>query len=377
MMKVSIITCHNVYNAGASLQAYALVTYLNNLGYEAKIIDYTPNYLSRYRLLGITSKRYDKPALRELYQIVKFPGRLKKRLSPQKRAYDHFTRELPLTGNYHSYSELLSDPPLADVYIAGSDQIWNTLFSNGKDPAFYLDFVPAGKIRASYAASFATEDITEEWKPQIRKWLQHFDAISVRESSGLRIINNLGIPGAVQVCDPVFLLSCTQWEELEDPLLLEEPYLLVYDFDSNLKIKEFCTEASCKYGWKIYSILKNDYCDRCFHQNGPTAFLTLLRNAAFVVSNSFHAMAFSLMFQKQFVVFRRNERINTRMEDLLELLSLKHVLDPECFPPEPIDYDVINPALIRFVDFSKTYISSVMEKAVQHNLLKEHINDRE
>ena len=377
MMKVYIITCHNVYNAGASLQAYALVTYLNNLGYEAKIIDYTPNYLSRYRLLGINSKRYDKPVLRELYQIVKLPGRLKKRLSPKKRAYDHFTRKLPLTGNYHSYSELLSDPPLADVYLAGSDQIWNTLFSNGKDPAFYLDFVPAGRIRASYAASFAAEDITEEWKPQIRKWLQHFDDISVRESSGLRIINNLGIPGAVQVCDPVFLLSCTQWEELEEPLQLEEPYLLVYDFDSNPQIREFCTEASCKYGWKIYSILKNDYCDRCFHQKGPTAFLTLLRHAEFVVSNSFHAMAFSLMFQKQFVVFRRNERINTRMEDLLELLSLKHVLDPECFPPKPIDYDAVNPALIRFVDFSKTYISSVMEKAVQHNLSKEHINDRE
>ena len=359
-MKVYIITCHNVYNAGASLQAYALVSYLNNLGYEAKIIDYVPGYLSRYRLLGINSKRYDKPVLRELYQIVKLPGRLKKRLSPKKRAYDHFTRKLPLTGNYHSYSELLSDPPLADVYIAGSDQIWNTLFSNGKDPAFYLEFVPAGRIRASYAASFATEDITEEWKPQIR-----------------RIINNLEIPGAVQVCDPVFLLSCAQWEKLEEPLLLEEPYLLVYDFDSNPRIKEFCTEASCKYGWKIYSILKNDYCDRSFHQNGPTAFLTLLRNAAFVVSNSFHAMAFSLMFQKQFVVFRRNERINTRMEDLLELLSLKYVLDPECFPTEPIDYDVVNPALIRFVDFSKTYISSVMGKAFQHNLSKEHINDRE
>ena len=367
MMKVYTITCHNVYNAGASLQAYALVTYLNNLGYEAKIIDYAPDYLSRYRLRGIRSKRYNKPVLRELYQIAKFPGRLTKWLSSKKRTYDRFTEKLPLTRKYHSYSELLADPPLADVYFAGSDQIWNTVFSNGKDPAFYLDFVPAGRIRASYAASFAAEDITEEWKPQIRKWLQHFDDISVRESSGLRIISDLGIPGAVQVCDPVFLLSRAQWEESEEPLPLEEPYLLVYDFDSNPRIREFCTEASRKYGWKIYSILKNDYCDRCFDQYGPTAFLTLLRNAAFVVSNSFHAMAFSLMFQKQFVVFRRNERINTRMEDLLELLSLKQALDPECFPSEPIDYDAVNPALKRFVDFSRTYISGVMEKAVQHN----------
>ena len=176
-MKVYIITCHNVYNAGASLQAYALVTYLNNLGYEAKIIDYTPHYLSRYRLLGINSKRYDKPVLRELYQIVKLPGRLKKRLSPKKRAYDYFTRKLPLTGNYDSYSELLSDPPLADVYIAGSDQIWNTLFSNGKDPAFYLDFVPAGKIRAAYAASFGSDSVIEENKEAITNAIKHTPAI--------------------------------------------------------------------------------------------------------------------------------------------------------------------------------------------------------
>ena len=359
MLKVYTITCHNVYNAGASLQAYALVSYLKSLGYEAKIINYTPNYLRHYRLLGITSERYNKPVMRELYQIVKFPGRIKKRLEPRKFKYDRFTASFPLTKNYNSYSELLSDPPLADIYIAGSDQIWNTLFPNGKDPAFYLDFVPAGKIRASYAASFATEDVTEEWKPQIKKWLQHFDAISVRESSGLRIINDLGISNAIHVCDPVFLLSNAIWKKIADTISIEKPYLLVYDFDSNPRIKEFCIEISRRNGWKIYTILKNDYSDRCFQQEGPTFFLSLLFNAAFVVSNSFHAMAFSLIFQKQFVVFRRNEKINTRLEDLIELLDLQYVLDPEEFSIAPIDYELVNPTLERFIDYSKSYINNV------------------
>ncbi len=107
------------------------------------------------------------------------------------------------------------NPPEADVYFAGSDQIWNCFFPNGKDPAFYLDFAPAGSVRASYAASFAMDDIPEEWKPDVKRRLSGLDHISVRESSGAAIVERLGIPGAVQVMDPVFLLDSEAWASIE------------------------------------------------------------------------------------------------------------------------------------------------------------------
>lgn len=367
MATVKTITCHDVYNAGASLQAYALVTYLKSLGHEAEIIHYTPNYLLHYRLWGINSPRFDKPVLRELYQAVKLPGRFKKWLEPKRRAYNRFTAALPLTRRYRTFEDLKADPPLADVYFAGSDQIWNTAFPNGRDPSFYLDFVPSGRIRASYAASFATEDIAEEWKPRVREWLKKLDYIGVRESSGVRIVTDLGVPGAVNVCDPVFLLSREHWEKKAAPFTSEEPYLLVYDFDRNSRIREFCQTAARENGWKIYSMFRNDYCDRCFQDVGPDGFLALLKNAAFVAANSFHAVAFSLIFEKQFAVFRRKEKINTRMEDLTAALGLERALDPASASFAPVDYEAVRPMLDKYIGQSKAYIGRVMERVQSHD----------
>ena len=174
-MKIKTITCHNVYNAGASLQAYALAEYLNSIGHECQIIDYKPDYLKHYKLFGVSNPRYNKPVLRELYNIAKFPGRLKARFGKRKKEYDRFTEDyLPVTNEcYTSNEELKSNPPEADIFFAGSDQIWNSFFNNGKDPAFYLDFAPLGAVKASYAASFATENIVTELKPQIKEWLSN------------------------------------------------------------------------------------------------------------------------------------------------------------------------------------------------------------
>ena len=164
-MKIKTITCHDVYNVGASSQAFALVSYLRKRGHDAQIIDYKPYNLSNhYPLWVLGNPAYDKPILRELYNLAKLPGRLKARNGKRKAEYDRFTAEfLPLTPRrYTSNDDLKQNPPEADVYFAGSDQIWNCFFPNGKDPAFYLDFAPAGSVRASYAASFAMDDIPEE-----------------------------------------------------------------------------------------------------------------------------------------------------------------------------------------------------------------------
>ena len=365
-MKIKTITCHDVYNVGASLQAYALVTYLRSLGHEAEIIDYKPDYLSNhYRLWGLNNPAYDKPVLRELYNLAKLPGRLKARYGNRKKCFDAFTRDyLPTTERrYTSNDDLKQNPPDADVYFAGSDQIWNCFFQNGRDPAFYLDFVPDGRIKASYAASFATEDVAEEWKPRVRQWLSGLDFISIRESSGVEIVERLGIPGAVQVLDPVFLLNREDWSAIEQKPEHMEPYVLLYDFDHNPEMVQFAKKLATDNGWKLYSVLSCDECDRCFSQEGPRMFLGLVHHAKFVVSNSFHATAFSLIFQKQFVVFNRSESINTRMRDVLGLVGLtKQLMTEFDRKVQKINYTKVDGKLDRAIMKSKRYIAEVLKE---------------
>ena len=363
-MKIKTITCHDVYNVGASLQAYALVTYLRNLGHEAEIIDYKPDYLSNhYSLWGLNNPVYDRPIVREMYNLAKLPGRLLARHGKRKKCFDAFTKNyLPRTERrYTSNEELKQNPPEADVYFAGSDQIWNSFFQNGRDPAFYLDFAPEGSVKASYAASFATEDVAEEWKPQIRQWLSGLDSISVRERSGGEIVERLGIPGAVQVLDPVFLLNSETWSAIEQKPEHREPYVLLYDFDRNPEMVQFAKKLAADNGWKLYSVLFCGECDRCFSQEGPQMFVGLVHHAEFVISNSFHATAFSLIFQKQFVVFNRSERINTRMRDLISLVGLSDCLmnDPRVKCSQ-IDYRQVAEKLDEKIVDSKAFIKKVI-----------------
>ena len=366
-MKIKTITCHDVYNVGASLQAYALVTYLRNLGYEAEIIDYKPDYLSNhYCLWGLSNPAYDKPLLRELYNLVKLPGRIKARYGKRKKCFDTFTRDyLPKTQRrYTSNDDLKRNPPEADVYLAGSDQIWNSFFQNGRDPAFYLDFAPEGSVKASYAASFATEDVAEEWRPQVRQWLSGLDSISVRERSGVEIVERLGIPGAVQVLDPVFLLPKEEWEQLAQPLPQKEPFIFLYDFDRNDALGRTVRKLADQMGWKVYSYLTNPYADCCFDQYGPLSFLSLVKDAQLVMSNSFHATAFSLIFEKKFWVVNRQEAINTRMRDLTTLAGVSERLRSEFGGDllQPIDYKAVAANLSNEIRKSCIFIDDVLGK---------------
>lgn len=317
-MKIATITCHNVYNAGASLQAYALVRYLHDLGHDVQIVDYEPQYLRHYKLWGVDNPAYDRPVLREIYGVLKLPRRIRARHSMKKRQFDAFTRAyLPLTEKlYASNEELRRDPPQADLYIAGSDQIWNPYFKNGLDPAFYLAFAPMGAVRASYAASFAVDHIGGREQERIAPMLQSFDRISVRESTGLELLNDMGIRSATQVLDPVFLPDPAVWMKLSDQRIIEKPYVLIYDFDRNHELIRRAREIARRKGCMTVSMSGNEETDRQ-EEAGPLEFLSLVRYADAVVTNSFHAVAFSVLFERPFLVFDRKEPINTRMHDFL------------------------------------------------------------
>ncbi len=314
-MRICTITCVNADNHGARLQAYALSKYLIAQGNDVHVIDYRPPYMnSRFHILywpGLSVKEWAKFFLRFLHRF---------RSSVRHKRFVSFSeRFIPLTGKvYHDINELRADPPEADIYIAGSDQIWNTYFPNGTDPAFYLDFGNASIRRESYAASFATKEILPSAIPFVKENLKRFDKITVREKSGLRILEKLGFQGE-QVDDPVFLLSRDEWTTMCDGTGRDKRYVLVYDFFSDEGIRKKAKEVARQKKLPIYAICPRYqwYAAKNYMTAGPCTFISLIKNASCLITNSFHGIAFSMIFDTPFVFVERPDGLNERMEDLL------------------------------------------------------------
>jgi len=365
-MKIKTITCHNVYNFGASLQAYALMKYLKNLGHEVEIIDYKP-YYSHFNLWKIGPRWNKNFMLKLLFYAYVIPKRLT--LRKRRQIFDIFTRtQLRLTTkSYITFEELIQDPPIADIYLAGSDQIWNTSHNHGKDPAYYLDFAPENSVRASYAASFGISEISKEDSDFVKSKLIKFDAISVREKSGLKILNSLNINNGVVVLDPVFLLTREEWEFFAT-FKSNEKYILVYDQENNALIKKVAKRLSKKTGFKIYaiqSLYPMSFAHRKISNLGPREFLGLINSCDVLLTNSFHGTAFSIIFQKEFYTFKReNEEVNSRMIDLLSMLNIDERIidDIEALDKiKKLDYQIINSKIEEKLNFSKKYIENILQ----------------
>lgn len=349
-MKIKTLTTYNVYNYGASLQAYALMTYLTKLGHEVEIINYQPHYLTRkydYKWVNPESWMSKYCYTRSIYRILKFLQR--QTTLKRKKKFDFFNHHILKETSiiYTNFEELKQNPPEADLYIVGSDQIWNTFYETGRDPAFYLDFVKENK-KASYAASFSYLNIDKINKLRIQKSLETFTAISVREYQGLAILNDMNIKGQ-WVLDPVFLLTIQEWKSLMTNFHKKEPYLLIYDFEGNNELKEFAKKYAKQRNLKIYSI--NDtyprlYADRNFNNSGPKEFLSLIYNCDAFISNSFHGTAFSILFHKPVFIFNRHRhKVNSRMESLSKLFNIE-----DCILNNKRMYDN---ALKKHFDFNK------------------------
>lgn len=351
MKKALTLTTYDVYNYGASLQAYALQQYLIAKGLDSELINYQPEYLRRkydYKWVNPESALSRFWITRVVYRIMKYLQR--QTTMGRKKAFDTFHKlYLKQTAPFYTYEELAANPPSGDLFIVGSDQIWNTFYETGRDGAFYLDFVKRG-IKASYSASFSYTEISEEWKGKIALWLKDFKQIAVREYHGVDILKSMGFDGT-WVLDPVFLLPIKKWEKIMVPIKNKEPYILVYDFESNKEIERFCKEYAKEKGLKIYSI--NDtypkmYADNNYSSAGPIEFLSLIYNCSAFVSNSFHGTAFSIIFGKPVFVFNRNRhKVNSRMESLTKMFGITDCIVPEGFNIEKytgmdFDFDKIN-----------------------------------
>ena len=365
-MKIKTITCHDVYNYGASLQAYALQQYLLSLGHDVEIIDYKPDYLRvhyNFWYVPENSHYYRKAKKSRLFRFLVCCYFAPTRFATygRKLQFDAFTRKcLHLTKIYLSYQDLIDNPPAADLYIAGSDQIWNCKLPNGKDPAFFLQFGDRGIKKISYAASFAIPQIPESQKMIMHDWLKSLDAISVREKTGLNILESFNIRGAV-VLDPVFLLTKEEWYSfIQSGRIMKSRYILVYDlYPDDEHILHEARRLAVKYDLRIIAVdalSKCRYADKSISNAGPKEFVNLIANAEYVITNSFHATAFSLIFNRKFSVYYKYSNIS-RISDILSGVGLETQLNADS-PNYNIDWDKVNVRLAEMKNESYKFIAS-------------------
>jgi hypothetical protein len=302
------------------------MTYLKNLGHEVEVINYKPKYLDiDYILLAINSPEWGKNLfLKIIYLLLKIPERLGE--LPIKHAFDAFRRRhLTMTAKrYLSNEELRRDPPKAEAYICGSDQIWNCNLPNGHDPAFYLDFAPPAAMKISYAVSFAMDYIPENLKDELRRRIDKLDHISVREVDAINLLQDIGINRGIHVLDPVFLLDRSYWEKMAKPVA-KGRYILIYSFDNEKVIFDAAKKIASIRNCPIYAVNSTRLggVDKNFRYASPDEFLGLIREAEYVVTNSFHAIAFALIFNVEFLALGRTEKLNSRMISLLRSLELE------------------------------------------------------
>ena len=311
-MKVSIITKTSTYNYGAALQAYALQEYIESLGNECEHVNHA----------GTGKKRKVKifdPSLNGLLRLP-FKRQIDKGYACFEKFYDD---HIHMGRRYANTASLISDPPKADVYVTGSDQVWNPRDEKGK---FYLEFAPRSKKKISYAASIGDASIPEKDKPVIRDYLKAFDGISVRENSALRLLSELTDKKISVNCDPIFLLDREKWRRVEEqvPRLLDK-YILCYLIYKPEWFNDWARELRKKTGLKVVFVGLGGFRpvihDRYIMSAGPGEFLYLIDHAAAVITSSFHGTAFSILFGKQFIAIPDPKR-RDRVHDLLKLCNL-------------------------------------------------------
>lgn len=234
--------------------------------------------------------------------------------------------------------------------------MWNSVYNEGIDKSFYLDFAPTGYKRVAYAASIGMSEIPEDEVEDTKRLLSKYCAITVREADASRILFGLGFRDVPVVLDPTLLLDKSAWTNISQQLkqIKTESYMLVYSVEEkaqNELIGRYAQLMSHRHGWKIYEISYNSYhrrlkfADRHFMQVTPEVFLQLMLNAEFVIVSSFHGTAFSINFNKQFLTVTPN-RFNSRVDNILTLCNLKDrlVTSPsfDISALHPIDYNKVN-----------------------------------
>jgi hypothetical protein len=350
-------------NYGQILQCYALQKYLRDAGHDAYLIRYNPdNDYIKTTLLEKVIKSFNPVKLFRFFRI-KLTKKIIKKLNEQrkfeefKNNFINYSKQI-----YLSFKELVEYPPKADIYIAGSDQIWNTFsmsITRSKDVlrAYFLDFGDSLIKRVAYAASFGKDKLSDDFKQEASPFLQHFDYISVREKSGLEICRQCGFDRAVWAPDPTMLLDADVYRSLYNSNPINKPkksYCLLYMLSNKtvLSVRKVFLWAK-RNNIEIVYITGNARYDKYqkYYATIPE-WLYLIDHARYVITNSYHCTIFSLLFQKQFGIVPlagRHKAMNSRFVSLWEIFRIgaRYVTDDFTVLDELINWNLIHDVFVK------------------------------
>lgn len=348
-IKAGIVTFyHGNYNFGGLLQAYALPTVLReHFGIEAEQIDYCPTNPAEEKKHQKTGK---KEIRRYLYQfiyrfgIVFFDFLNKRNLNKRKQMFDRFMDTIPHSDRVFEYDSINECADRYHIIICGGDQIWNDYSETKNIQVYTLQFAPSTVKKIAYAPSMAILDTTLDFNRIMRNGLNQLDAISVREKKSLSILKELTEKEINIVVDPVLLMTENEWKRMTKAPAQKKKYILCYLLGDSIAYRKAITKMSQKMGLPVLTFPHINCnvvrkCDLAFgdirdFESGPQEFPGLINGAEFVVTDSFHACVFSMIFEKPFVVLERNKsgekgNMNSRIYDFLEEYHLENQLITE------------------------------------------------
>lgn len=371
-MRIGVVTFWNSEdNYGQILQCYALQRFLIEQGHDAFLVRYLPLRKRRWFKDWIGRIRYVLCSRRPLETVrlaFEFKRIARAQLRDCREHPRHFAafkeRHIRYSDRVYDQYELQSEPPWADAFVSGSDQIWR-----GIDPVFFLDFVPAGIPRIAYAASFGSASVpTGDMAAFYRRCLAGFKTITVRETEGVEICRQLGFPDVELVPDPTFLLPASHYVRIASPVECRKDFLFLY-----LLGNEMDFDLAELYAWAVRRGLNVIYVASqgrvdAYPKTYPNVdeWLGYMIGAKYVVTNSFHGMAMSIVLNKDFVVLPLRgtfAQMNGRIRTTLTTYGLTDRLyggDPDLLL-SGIDYEPVN----RTIEMRRKEITEKFESWLQ------------
>lgn len=362
MKRIAIITYSRAYNYGSALQTYALNHYLTLLGNDVKTIDYTTQsqqelYTIFEPLRGVISFLRNIQSLRHYYN-----------LKTHKKRFDEFlSMYVPMTLPISSSEAFSSLNAQFDYFISGSDQIWNAQCDDF-DSNYMLSFVQDKHKCIAYAPSLGAGANDPETIKVLREHVKSYKALSSRERESTSIIERATFRSVENVLDPVFLLDAQEWNEIARTSPINGEYILGYFIGDVPGMRDFAAQLSRDSNCPVVVIWKSirdiKYGFKTYYEAGPREFISLIKGCKYVVTNSFHAVSFSLIFGKSFWAFIPPKSDDDRLKSILDLVNLSdRIVDiynvPKIEKLSPIDYNSIDrEKLNMMIESSKYYLKN-------------------
>lgn len=366
--KIGILTFSYSSNSGSVLQAFALQKTISSIGNnEASIINYTKtNYGKPVFGENVFVKNIKqwtpKNIVKWTARVVAHPVQMKKFKKFYKKYYHNFSM-FP-----YSREELSALNDQYDKFVVGSDQVWN-YGSPQVDDTYFLDFVTDNRKKIAYAASFGQNHVPEEKRDHASTLISDFYSISVREPNGIDIVSDLTSKEARWVLDPSLLLDKSEYQQISTPPK-EKGYVFVYTRHKSKKLDAFAEKLARTKGLSVIRVHKqwlrksNSAIPKAI---GPHEWLGYIENADYVVTNSFHGICFSIIFEKNFYVdllVSTAQNTNSRMTGLLQQFHLtERCIDDvkNICELEKIDYSAVNEYKKQRQRESLAYLSNAIE----------------